>query len=285
MYSAIEFAPATDHGSLEATTTLAAVLANLAAGEIEIVDLTAPLSERTPVISLPPERGQPWPFRKEVISKYDAAGPDVYWNNLRLSEHTGTHFDAPVHWISGKNFDDVSRVPPRKLIAPAVVLDISDKVSDTDFLLRREHVEAWCRAFGPLPEGGWLLYRTGWDKRGNDPAAFLNQGHTPGVHPDCARWLAEETEIIGLGVETVGTDGGAAGTFPARPYPCHWFFHGANKYGLTQLRNLARLPVRGAIIVAAPLPIVGGSGSPARVLALVPRTRDARVSRNAPHDH
>lgn len=250
-------------------SVLTRLVNGLAAGSIEVVDLTAPLSESTPIISLPPERGQPWPFTREVISQYDAAGPEVYWNNIRLSEHTGTHFDAPVHWLSGKDLEDVAGVSPRRLVGPAAVLDFSAEArADPDFLLRRQHVEQWQRDHGPLPDGGWLLYRTGWDARGGDGERFLNDGHTPGVAVDCARWLAEQTPVVGIGVETVGTDAGLAGTFD-RPFPCHWYYQGAGKYGLTQLRNLGRLPAQGAVVIAAPLPIVGGSGSPARVLALV----------------
>lgn len=238
--------------------------------DTEVIDLTAPLSERTPIISLPDGHGRPWPFRRETISRYDEAGETVYWNNIRLSEHTGTHFDAPVHWLSGKDGADVASVPAGHLIAAAAVLDFSaEATADPDFLLHREHVEAWQDAHGPLPEGGWLLYRTGWDARTG--TAYLNDGHTPGIETECARWLAEETTIQGLGVETVGTDAGSAASFPDRPFPCHWYLQGAGKYGLTQLRNLASLPPLGALIIAAPLPIVAGSGSPARVLALVNR--------------
>lgn len=243
-------------------------LSGLLDGLTTVRDLTAPLSESTPIICLPPERGQPWPFSRELISRFDGAGPDVYWSNLRLSEHTGTHFDAPAHWASGRNGLDVATVPAEDLIRPAAVLDLSTEVAaDPDFLLRREHVEAWIDRHGPLPDRGWLLYRTGWESRGDDPDAFINDRHTPGVAPECARWLAEQTPILGLGVETVGTDAGQAGTFEP-PYPCHWYLHGAGKYGLTQLRNLGRLPATGAVLVVAPLPIVEGSGSPCRVLAM-----------------
>ena len=196
----------------------------------------------------------------------------MYWNNFQCSEHTGTHFDAPVHWLSGKGLDDMASVPPRRLVGPAAVLDFSLQASaDPDFLLQRHHVAAWEAEHGALPEDGWLLYRTGWDCRVGDPASFLNRGHTPGVAPDCARWLAEHTPILGIGVETVGTDAGQAASFADQPFPCHWYFHQANKYGLTQLQRLAELPPQGALVVAGPLPIVDGSGSPARVLALVER--------------
>jgi kynurenine formamidase len=155
------------------------------------------------------------------------------------------------------------------------VLDASARVADDpDFLLEIEHVQEWTKTHGPLPVGGWLLYRTGWDTRSSDQADFLNADetgpHSPGISVECARWLAESTPILGLGVETVGTDAGAAHGFDP-PFPCHSFFLGAGKYGLTQLRNLERLPATGAVLLAGPLPIVGGSGSPARVLALVER--------------
>ncbi|MER5624482.1 cyclase family protein [Streptosporangium sp. NPDC002544] len=244
-------------------------------GGIEVIDLTAPLSSETPILRLPEPFGNTVPFTLKEISRYDDRGPAWYWNDIVTGEHTGTHFDAPVHWVTGKDGEDVSRVPVDRLIAPAVVLDFAaEAAGDADFLLEIAHVKAWEEANGPLPEGGWLLYRTGWDARSHDQERFLNANetgpHTPGVSVECARWLAEETSIAGLGVETVGTDAGAAHGFdPA--FPCHSFLLGAGKYGLTQLRNLDRLPVTGAVVVASPLPIVGGSGSPLRVLALVER--------------
>ena len=251
------------------------VIAAVAAGRIEVVDLTAPLRESTPILTLPEPFGNTRPFRLEEISHYDERGPAWYWNDISTGEHTGTHFDAPVHWVTGKDREDVSQVPPRRLIGPAAVLDFTAQAAaDPDFLLEVEHVRDWESRHGALPDGGWLLYRTGWDRRSADQADFLNADetgpHSPGVSVRCARWLAEEAPVIGVGVETVGTDAGAAHSFdPA--FPCHSYLLGAGKYGLTQLRNLGALPPTGAVVLAAPLPIVGGSGSPARVLALVER--------------
>ncbi|MFF5204409.1 cyclase family protein [Streptosporangium sp. NPDC000396] len=244
-------------------------------GGIEVIDLTAPLSSQTPILRLPEPFGNTVPFTLKEISRYDDRGPAWYWNDISTGEHTGTHFDAPIHWVTGRDGEDVSQVPVGRLIAPAVVLDLSVEAGkDPDFLMEIEHVQAWQQTNGPLPEGGWLLYRTGWDARSHDQERFLNADetgpHSPGISVECARWLAEETPIAGVGVETVGTDAGAAHGFdPA--FPCHSFLLGAGKYGLTQLRNLDRLPITGAVIVAPPLPIVGGSGSPVRVLALVER--------------
>jgi kynurenine formamidase len=247
----------------------------LATGRIEVVDLTAPLSSTTPVIQLPPQFAQTAPFELTELSRYDDRGPAWYWNDIRTGEHTGTHFDAPNHWVTGRDGDDVASVPVRRLIAPAAVLDLSAQAAaDPDFLLEVEHVQEWEATHGALPDGGWLLYRTGWDARSESQQDFLNADdsgpHTPGVSPACARWLGEHTSLIGMGVETVGTDAGAAHSFDP-PFPCHAALMGSGKYGLTQLQNLAQLPPTGALVVAAPLPIVSGSGSPSRVLALVER--------------
>ena len=256
-------------------TLLGQLAEAVAAGSIEIVDLTAPLSSQTPILRLPEPFHNTTPFELREISRYDDRGPAWYWNDIVTGEHVGTHFDAPVHWVTGREGEDVSQVAPRRLVGPAVVLDAADRAAkDPDHLLQIDDVRAWEAAHGPLPEGGWLLYRTGWDARADDPDAFLNADdtgpHSPGISAECAQWLAQETPLIGIGVETVGTDAGAAHGFDP-PFPCHSFFLGAGKYGLTQLRNLDRLPARGAVLIAAPLPIVRGSGSPARVLALVER--------------
>jgi kynurenine formamidase len=256
-------------------TVLSDLLAGIASGGIEVIDLTAPLSDSTPILRLPEPFGNTVPFELSEISRYDERGPAWYWNDIRTGEHTGTHFDAPVHWISGRDGQDVAQVPATRLIAPAVVLDcVAEAQADPDFLLEIDHIRDWEQANGPLPAGGWLLYRTGWDARSESQRDFLNADergpHTPGISVACARWLADEAPIQGLGVETVGTDAGGAHSFEP-PFPCHSFLLGAGKYGLTQLQNVARLPATGAVVLAAPLPIVGGSGSPTRVLALVER--------------
>ena len=256
-------------------SVLTALTDALADGSVEVVDLTARLSSDTPVIQLPPEFGQTARFELEEISAYDDRGPAWYWNNFRSGEHTGTHFDAPNHWVTGKGGLDVAGVPVGHLIRPAVVLDFSAQCAENaDFLLEVDDIRAWEQQHAPLPDGGWLLYRTGWDARSDTQERFINADdtgpHTPGMSPQCAQWVAEESPVIGVGVETVGTDAGAAHSFdPA--FPCHSFLMGSGKYGLTQLQNLASLPPTGAVLVVGPLPIVTGSGSPARALALVER--------------
>ena len=257
-------------------SVLAELIGAVRSGTVEVVDLTAPLTSSTPILQLPPPFANTIAFRLEEISRYDDRGPAWYWNDIHTGEHTGTHLDAPVHWVTGRDGLDVSQVPLTQLIAPAAVLDFSRQAqADPDFLLEVDHIRAWESEHGPLPEGGWLIFRTGWDSRSADQEQFLNANdtgpHTPGMSVECATWLAQQAPIIGIGVETVGTDAGAAHSFDP-PFPCHQSLLGAGKFGLTQLQNVALLPPTGALIVTAPLPIIGGSGSPTRALALVERS-------------
>ena len=241
-------------------SVLSTVLDAARSGAVEIVDLTTPLQSSTPILELPPPFANTSRFRLEELSRYDDRGPAWYWNDIHTGEHTGTHLDAPVHWVSGKDGLDVSQAPLSTLVAAAAVIDMTAEVAkDPDFLLQVEHVTAWEAEHGPLPDGGWLLFRTGWSARGDDAAAFANADengpHTPGVSPECARWIAQESPVAGFDP----------------PFACHNYLMGANKWGLTSLRNLEALPPTGALLIVSPLPIVGGSGSPARVLALVER--------------
>jgi kynurenine formamidase len=256
-------------------TVLSLLVEELNSGRIKVVDLTQPLGADTVVIDLPPMFAASPGFSMEQISHYDDAGPAWYWNTIRLGEHTGTHFDAPIHWITGKDYanNSTDTIPAKQFVGAACVIDVTKEVAlYEDFLLTREQVLAWEGEHGKIPAGAWVLLRTDWSKRvGRD--AFLNVKadgpHSPGWHKDCVQFLANERYVLGVGVETVGTDAGQAGTFDP-PFPCHTFMHGAGKFGLASLRNLDQLPPTGAIVIAAPLKIVNGSGSPVRVIALVP---------------
>ena len=250
-------------------TLLTDLVGALASGDHRVVDLTQPLSERTPVLQLPdPLANTPGLSRRE-ISRYDDRGPAWAWDVLEVGEHVGTHFDAPIHWITGRDGEDVASVPAARLVGPAVVIDKSaEAAEDPNYLLTADDIRAFEAEHGDLPDGAWVLLRTGWDSRAHDQDEFLNGGATPGPDAECARLLAHERPIAGFGVETVGTDAGMAHSFDP-PFPVHNFLLGAGKYGITQLANLAELPPVGAVIVVAPLKLVNGTGSPSRVLALV----------------
>ena len=256
-------------------STLLDLSKGLFSGKIKVVDLTHTLSPEFPHISLPPEMGQAWPFRIEEVSRYDERGPAWYWNNFSCGEHTGTHFDAPIHWVSGKDLpgNAVDSIPAERFIGPACVIDCSKEAkNDADFLLSKKMIVAWEKKHGRIPARSWVLMRTDWSKRSDDPVAYQNYDetgqHTPGPDVDAVRFLVEERDVLGFGTESIGTDSGQAYHLKP-PYPCHYFMHGAGRYGLQCLANLDQLPPTGAIVFAAPLKIRNGSGSPLRVLALV----------------
>lgn len=257
------------------TAILTQLVEELNAGRLKVVDLTTPLGPDTPVIDLPAIFAPSPGLTLTEISRYDSRGPGWYWNVLNLGEHTGTHFDAPIHWVTGKDLPEntTDTISPRKFIGPACVIDVTAEVQQNqDFLVSVERLQAWENQHGSIPAGAWVLLRSGWSRR-NGRADFLNVqadgAHNPAFHQQCIQFLIKERDILGVGVETVGTDAGQAGMFDP-PFPTHTFMHGAGKFGLTSLINLELLPPTGSIVIAAPLKIVNGSGSPLRVIAITP---------------
>lgn len=255
---------------------LADLGAALLSGKVKVVDLTAPLGPDTPVIYLPPQIGQNTPpVKVHTISHYDQNGPFWAWNWLELGEHTGTHFDAPVHWITGKDYADgtTDRIPVQNFVAPVNVIDRSREcAANPDYLLTVDSIQEWEAQNGAIEAGSWVLLRSDWYKRNGSAAAFLNADengpHSPGPTAEAISYLLSKG-IIGWGSETVGTDAGSAGGMTP-PFPAHNLMHKANKYGLASLCQLDQLPAKGAVLIAAPLKFVNGTGSPVRALALVP---------------
>ena len=260
---------------LDATRLLTELAGALNSGAVRVVDLTQTLSPDFPQIALPPEMGQCWPFRIEEVSRYDERGPGWYWNNFSCGEHTGTHFDAPIHWISGRHLADnaVDTIAVKHFVAPACVIDCVEKVrADADYLLSVADIQAFEAAHGRIPAGSWVLMHTDWSKR-RDAEAYQNFDasgqHTPGPSSEAVQFLVEQRDVLGFGSEAIGTDAGQ-GYHLRPPYPCHYFMHGAGRYGLQCLCNLDLLPPKGSVLICPPLKIQQGSGSPLRVLALVP---------------
>ncbi len=272
---------ATDKGKqMSSQDLLGSLGAMLLTGQVRIVDCSAVLGPDTPILRLPEDFARNTP-KVEIhkISEYDADGPFFAWNWLKLGEHSGTHFDAPHHWISGKDFEDgyTDTLDVQRLVAPVNVIDCSrDAAEDPDFLLTAEHVKAWEAEHGEINPGEWVLMRTDWDKRSHDEELFLNDdpdpfedgSHSPGPSTECMDYLLAKG-IVGWGTQCIGTDAGMAGKF-SPPYPAHNYLHRDNCFGLASLCNLDQLPPKGAILMAAPLKIEDGTGSPIRALALVP---------------
>ena len=226
------------------------------------------------MLQLPPPFANTIHLSLEPVSAFDEAGPMWQWNNIHTGEHTGTHLDAPAHWVTGRDGATVDQIALTRLVGPAVVVDVTDEVAaNSDFLLEPEHLLAWEESNGRVPDGCWLLLRTGWSARAQDEAAFLNADengpHTPGPSVAAARWLADERSITGFGVETVGIDAGSAGGdgsgVPGAPLPAgcrHLRAHPA-----AESRPAAHH--RGGAGRDAACRSSGAAGSPARVVALV----------------
>jgi kynurenine formamidase len=130
-------------------------------------------------------------FELEELSRYDDRGPAWYWNDIHTGEHTGTHLDAPVHWITGQDGPDVSQAPLSTLVGAAAVIDMTDRVAaDPDFLLEVEHVRAWEARARRAARGRLVALPHRWSARGDDAAAFANAdetARTPPVSPRSAR--------------------------------------------------------------------------------------------------
>ncbi|ATG46888.1 cyclase family protein [Celeribacter ethanolicus] len=255
--------------------TLAQLATGLLTGAIKVIDCAATLGPKTPLLKLPPEIADDTPpIEIHKISEYGDRGPFWAWNWLKLGEHSGTHYDAPHHWITGKDYPDgaVDTIDPQYFVAPANVIDCSkEAAADPDFLLTKDALIAWEQEHGEIKAGEWVLMRTDWDQYNEDAGTFLNADetgpHTPGPSVDCIEYLMEK-KALGWGTQCVGTDAGAAGGFEP-PYPAHNLLHKNNRYGLASLTNLDKLPPKGAVFITAPLKIENGTGSPVRALALV----------------
>jgi kynurenine formamidase len=247
----------------------------IADGHMQVLDLTQPLTPDTPIITLPPPFANTPGFKKHEISNYDAKGPAWYWNWIEVGEHVGTHFDAPCHWVTGKGKACVDDLDAREFIGPAVVIDVTQEVEKSaDFVAARQTILDWEKQHGRIPARAWVILRTGWGSRAADAKAFFNAGsdgspHYPGFGKESAEFLTRERDILGVGTEAVGTDA-AVGAQADPPFPNHSIMHGAGKFGLTQLANVDKLPPTGAVVIAAPLKIQDGSGSPVRVVAIAP---------------
>lgn len=225
----------------------------------QVQDLTHTITPETPVFP-----GYPQP-EFETVRNFDEHG--FYAQMLSYVEHTGTHMDAPAHFVEGQAF--ANELPVAQFLAPLAVIDISERAaSDPDAQLTPDDVAAWESEHGALPAGAFVAMNSGWSARIDDPEAFINMGdddalHFPGFHPDATALLVEERDVVGIGVDTLSLDYGAATSFDT-----HVILLGASKYGLEGLAALDAVPAAGGLVIVGGPKFQNASGGPSRVMAL-----------------
>jgi kynurenine formamidase len=235
--------------------------------ESKLVDLSYPFDDRTIY----------WPTAKSFAleqAAYGATDAGYFYaaNNFCAAEHGGTHMDAPIHFAEGRWTAD--QVPLSRCIGPACVIDVRDAcVADPDYRLTVEDVQAWETAHGRLPDGAIVIMWTGWGRYWGDPQQYFQSEtpedtstlHFPGFSAEVARFLVEERTIDAVGLDTPSLDHG-----PSQDFIVHQILNGANVPGFENVANLDQVPPAGATLLALPMKIAGGSGGPARIVALVP---------------
>lgn len=197
-----------------------------------------------------------------------------FYSSYRYSgaEHGGTHLDAPIHFAQDRLTSD--QLSLTSLIAPAVVIDVSDR-AHADYQVSVTDLQEWESDHKQIPDGAILLIRTGWDSRYNDRTAYLGTSltgpeavaelHFPGLSPEAASWLMENRSIAAFGLDTASVDYGQSENFRS-----HVILYSENIPGFENIANLGLLPAVGSYVVALPMKIQGGSGGPLRIIAFVP---------------
>ena len=231
-------------------------------GRARIWDLTHVISDRTPTYE-----GDRNSYRDQKQADIDKQGYTL--GVITIPEHFGTHVDAPGHFIKGGA--TIDQLDPQHLIAPAVVIDVRDKVkANADYTVGPDVIQAWEKTNGRIPDRAVVCLLTGWgdlysdvDKyRGVDSAGVM---HFPGYSAQAVEYLLKDAKIVALGIDTLSIDNG-----PSKDFAAHRVALGAGLFHIENLANLDKLPPKGAVVFVGPLPLEGGSGSPARVLAIAP---------------
>lgn len=205
------------------------------------------------------------PFRMSRLVDYDKG---YRLHKFEVGENTGTHVDAPSHFVKGNR--PIDEIPLADLIVPAVVIDVQDKVaSNADYELTPEDIKLWEAENGAIPGNALVILNTGWHKRFGSPEQYVNLDssnvmHFPGYHPDSAKVLLERN-IAGVGIDTLSLDHG-----PSKSFAFHVEILKANKYQIENMANLDALPPKGATVVIGVLPVKAGTQAQARIIALLP---------------
>jgi kynurenine formamidase len=244
-------------------------VAHAPSADVELVDLSHTLAPGSPYIQV---KDATFPFQRAPIATIAERG--VYANAWKLTEHIGTHVDAPCHFSESAPCLDA--IPLEDLFAHVVLIDLRARArADADAEVTLDDLARWEAAHGPIPARSVVLMSSGWDARWPSQARFANADaagvlHFPGFSRAAIERLASRDEVLGIGVDTLSIDPGR----DAR-YEGHRVLARTNKWALECLAHLARLPASGARLLVGAPKIELASGGPARVVAWVPR-RHAR---------
>jgi kynurenine formamidase len=237
-------------------------LDELVSGKLKIVDLGWSLNDKNPY--WPADDYEP--FRLKTIATIEKNG--VLSKAFFCPEHLGTHLDAPNHFE--KNQPAVDRIDAPRLFAHGVVIDVAPQSSgDADYRLTRSDVAEWEKSYGRIPDGAVVLLSTGWARHWNNYPRYKNQDvegkmHFPGYSAESAKFLVDERNVKGLGIDTLSIDYGLS-----KDFAVHHVVNGAGRYGLENVAHLDELPPRGFYVVVAPIKIETGSGGPTRLFAIM----------------
>jgi len=226
-----------------------------------LADLTHTLTPHFPVF---PSFDSP-----RLETRYTVERDGFYAREWIVAEHSGTHLDAPAHFVAGPDLWTADQIPLENLIAPLVVVSIEERAArDHDAQVTVDDLIAWERQHGPIPQGAAVCMYSGWERRLANPVTFTNADsmgtmHFPGFSFEAAQFLVHERQVAGIGVDTLSLDIG-----PSTDFAVHLEVLGANKWGLENLANLATVPPAGGTLIAAPPKVEGASGGPLRVLAV-----------------
>jgi len=238
-------------------------IADLFAGDVEIIDMTHALSPDS--VYWPGSDRSPFEYEVRATQPSGAVSMGAY----STPEHHGTHLDAPIH--GGDNLPTVDQLTAADLFGPVVVIDVTAQAAaDPDYAVTSDDLLAWEDRNGPLPAGAIVLMHSGWSLKYDDADAYRNQEpagrmHFPGFSEEAARFLIDERDIRGIGVDTLSVDPGAV-----RGFPAHGVVNGNGKFHLENVANLHLLPEAGAYLIVAPIKIAGGSGGQVRIFGVVP---------------
>lgn len=251
-------------GRAQMADSLTGVFGGIQSGQIEVIDLTHPLDDQSPYW---PEGSGPSPFHARVVSTFEKGG--YFARDLEFPEHFGTHMDAPAHFDpKGKTLD---QIPVSQFLRAAIVIDVSESArSNADYRVTAQDLKIWEKRNGAIPSGCVVFFLTGWGQRWPSQKEYMNQDaqgtlHFPGLSLEAAHYLLDHSHPAAIGIDTASIDYG-----PSQNLEVHRLTMPAGLYHLENVANLNRLPARGAYVVALPMNLRGGSGSPTRVLALMP---------------